>query len=74
MITDIVMPLALLVQEAMPESWFKKRMFASRIALIGQWLVCLMFLSHGYRCILLSTLVPIQYSKVNALKTYNNGN
>ena len=32
--------------------------------LIGQWLICLMFLSHGYRCILLSTLVPIQYSKV----------
>lgn len=62
--SDIALPLAALMQEAVPNSWLKKRIFSSRIALIGQWLICLMFLSHGYKCVLLSTLVPIQYSKV----------
>ena len=63
-ITDIALPLALLLQEARPISWLRKEIFSTRLALIGQWLICLMFLSHGYRCILLSMLVPIQYSKV----------
>ena len=64
---DIALPLALLMQDSRPEYWFRKQLFSARIVAIGQWLVFLMFLSHGYKCILLSTLVPIQYSKVKLI-------
>ena len=61
---DIALPLILLTEETLPDSWFEKQKFSSHTALLGQWMLLLMFLSQGYKCILLSTLVPIQYSKV----------
>ena len=68
--------LALLTVESVPRGWIYREGFTrSRKLLLLQWLLCGSILLWGYKCVLLSSLVPIKYERtIDTLYELDNSN
>ena len=64
MFSDFCLALMVLIDESVPQRWIYREGFThSRKLLILQWLLYGSVLLWGYKCVLLSTLIPIRYEQ-----------
>ena len=64
MFSDFCLALMVLIDESVPERWIYREGFThSRKLMLLQWLLYGSVLLWGYKCVLLSTLIPIRYEK-----------
>ena len=63
-ISDFCLALMVLIDESVPQRWIYREGFThSRKFILLQWLLYGSVLLWGYKCVLLSTLVPIRYEQ-----------